>query len=153
LLVRPETLLRWHRRRGAGRPPLDQDIQELIVRLAKENPRWGYQRIQGELLHLGIRVSATAIRTRPRRHGPDPAPRGTATTRREFLREQAAGILACDFLTVQSVALRRLYVLFVIELDTRQVHLAGASRWTRPTACAPPTCATSPCGTSWSNGG
>ena len=83
--VRPETLLRWHRRlvagawtyphRRTGRPPLDQEVQQLIVRLARENPRWGYQRIQGELLRLGVRVSATAIRTTLRRHGLDPAPR------------------------------------------------------------------------------
>jgi hypothetical protein len=75
--VRPDTLLRWHRRlvagawthphRGTGRPPLDQELQQLIVRLARENPRWGYQRIQGELLRLGLRVSATAIRTTLRR--------------------------------------------------------------------------------------
>jgi len=81
--VTPETLLRWHRRLvagawtyprlGQGRPQLDQDIQQLIIRLATENPRWGYQRIQGELLHLGVRVSATAIRTTLRRHGLDPA--------------------------------------------------------------------------------
>ena len=80
--VKPDTLLRWHRRlvagawtyphRGTGRPPLDQELQQLIVRLASENPRWGYQRIQGELLRLGIRVSATAIRTTLRRHGLDP---------------------------------------------------------------------------------
>jgi transposase len=78
-LVQPETLLGWHRRlvagawtyphRGTGRPPLDQELQQLIVRLARENPRWGYQRIKGELLRLGIRVSATAIRTTLRRHG------------------------------------------------------------------------------------
>jgi len=84
-LVTPETLLRWHRRliagawtyprRGPGRPPLDQDVQELIVRLAKENPRWGYQRIKGRLLRLGIQVSATAIRATLRRHRLDPAPR------------------------------------------------------------------------------
>jgi putative transposase len=82
--VRPETLLRWHRRlvagawthrhRGTGRPPLDQELQQLIVRLARENPRWGYQRIKGELLRLGMRVSATAIRTTLRRHGMDPTP-------------------------------------------------------------------------------
>jgi transposase len=89
-LVRPESLLRWHRRlvagawtyphRGRGRPPLDEDVQQLIVRLANENPRWGYQRIKGELLRLGVRVSATAIRTTLLRHGIDPAPRRTTTT-------------------------------------------------------------------------
>ena len=136
-LVKPETLLRWHRRlvagfwtyprRGHGRPPLDEDLQGLIVRLAAENPRWGYQRIQGELLRLGVRVSATAIRTTLRRHGLDPAPRRASTTWRAFLRRQAAGILACDFFTVDTVWLRRLYVLFFIELDTRRVHLAGVT--------------------------
>ena len=136
-LVKPETLLRWHRRlvagawtyphRQTGRPPLDQEVQQLIVRLAKENPRWGYQRIQGELLRLGVRVSATAIRTTLRRHGLDPAPRRAATTWRAFLRQQAAGIVACDFFTVDTIWLRRLYVLFFIELDTRRVHLAGVT--------------------------
>jgi putative transposase len=136
-LVKPETLLRWHHRlvaggwtyphRGAGRPPLDEDIQQLIVRLAKENPRWGYQRIQGELLRLGVRVSASAIRATLRRHGLEPAPRRMATTWRAFLRQQAAGIVACDFFTVDTVWLRRLYVLFFIELDTRRVHLAGVT--------------------------
>jgi putative transposase len=105
--VKPETLLRWHRRlvagtltyphRGIGRPPLDQELQQLILRLARENPRWGYQRIQGQLLQLGLRVSATAIRTTLRRHRLDPTPRPTATTWRAFLRQQAAGIVACDF--------------------------------------------------------
>jgi putative transposase len=136
-LVRPETLLRWHRRlvagawtyphRGTGRPPLDQELQQLIVRLARENPRWGYQRIKGELLRLGMRVSATAIRTTLRRHGLDPTPRPTTTTWRAFLRQQAAGILACDFFTVDTIWLRRLYVLFFIEHDTRRVHLAGVT--------------------------
>jgi transposase len=136
-LVTPQTLLRWHRRlvagawtyprRGLGRPPLDEDIQQLVVRLARENPRWGYQRIQGELLRLGLRVSATAIRMTLRRRGLDPAPRRATTTWRAFLRQQAAGIVACDFFTVGTVWLRRLYVLFVIELDTRRVHLAGVT--------------------------
>jgi putative transposase len=136
-LVKPETLLRWHHRlvagawtyphRRPGRPPLDQELQQLIVRLARENPRWGYQRIQGELLGLGMRVSATAIRTTLRRHRLDPTPRPTATTWRAFLRQQAAGIVACDFFTVDTVWLRRLYVLFFIELDTRRVHLAGVT--------------------------
>jgi putative transposase len=135
-LVKPETLLRWHRRlvagawtypRGPGRPPLDADVQALIVRLARENPRWGYQRIQGELLRVGVQVSATAIRTTLRRHRLDPAPRRTATTWRAFLRQQAAGIVACDFFTVDTIGLQRLYVLFFIELDTRRVYLAGVT--------------------------
>ena len=136
-IVTPQTLLRWHRRmiagawtyphHGHGRPPLDEHLQQLIVRLATENPRWGYQRIQGELLHLGVRVSATAIRTTLRRHGLGPAPRRTTTTWRVFLHQQAAGIVACDFFTVDTIWLRRLYVLFFIELDTRRVHLAGAT--------------------------
>jgi putative transposase len=135
--VQPETLLRWHRRlvagawtyprRRLGRPPLDQQIQRLIVRLARENPRWGYQRIKGELLRLGERVSATAIRSTLRRHGLDPAPRRADTTWRSFLRQQAAGIVACDFFTVDTVWLGRLYVLFFIELGTRRVHLAGVT--------------------------
>jgi Homeodomain-like domain len=115
--VKPDTLLRWHRRlvagawtypRGAGRPPLDQEVQQLIVRLARENPRWGYQRIQGELHRLGVQVSATTIRTTLRRHGLDPTPRPAATTWRAFLRQQAAGIVACDFFTVDTVWLQRL---------------------------------------------
>jgi transposase InsO family protein len=137
LFVKPETLLRWHRRlvagawtypyRQTGRPPLDQELQQLIVRLARENPRWGYQRIQGELLRLGLRASATAVRTTLRRHGLDPTPRPTTTTWRAFLRQQAAGIVACDFFTVDTVWLQQLYVLFFIELATRQVHLGGVT--------------------------
>jgi len=135
--VKPETLLRWHRRLiagawtyphlASGRPQLDAGIQQLIIRLASENPRWGYQRIQGELQRLGVPVSATAIRATLRRHGVDPAPRRAATTWRAFLRQQAAGIVACDFFTVETVWLRRLYVLFFIELDTRRVHVAGVT--------------------------
>jgi putative transposase len=135
--VKPETLLRWHRRliasawtyprRGPGRPQLDEDVQRLIVRLATENPRWGYQRIQGELRHLGVRVSATAIRTTLRRHRLGPTPRRTTTTWRAFLHQQAARIVACDFFTVDTIWLRRLYALFFIELDTRRIHLAGVT--------------------------
>ena len=107
-LVQPETLLRWHRclvrRRWTypsarmGRPPLPDDLQQLIVRLARENPRWGYQRIHGELLRLDIRVSASSIRRVLRAHGLDPAPRRVLTSWRSFLRQQATGIVACDLL-------------------------------------------------------
>src|SRR5512132_3922782 len=136
-LVKPETLLRWHRRlvagawtyphRQTGRPPLNPEVQQLIVRLARENPTWGYQRIKGELQRLGVRVSATAIRTTLRRHRLDPAPPRMATSWRALLRRQAAGIVACDFFIADTVWLRRLYVLFFIELDTRRVHLAGVT--------------------------
>ena len=100
-LVRPQTLLRWHRRlvagvwtyshRGRGRPPLDEYLQQLIVRLAAENPRWGYQRIKGELLRLGIQVSATAIRETLRRHGLDPAPRQRARRGGRFCASRPPG--------------------------------------------------------------
>jgi putative transposase len=136
-LVKPETLLDWHRRmvrrrwtyRSAprGRPPVPDQVQQLIVRLARENPRWGYQRIHGELLRLGCQISASSIRRVLRAHDVDPAPRRAPTTWRSFLRRQAAGILACDFFTVDTVWLRRLYVLFVIELGSRRVHLAGVT--------------------------
>ena len=144
-IVRPETLLRWHRelvrrkwtykRSGCpGRPPIEPEVRDLIVRLGTENPRWGYQRIRGELLKLGIRVSATTVRTTLIRHGLGPAPRRWGPTWAEFLRSQAQGILACDFFTVETVLLKTLYVLFFIELSTRRVHVMGAtahpdSRW------------------------
>jgi len=136
-LVRPETLLRWHRRMvrrhwtypatSTGRPPISEQVQQLVMRLARENPRWGYQRIHGELLRLGVRVSASSIRRVLRAHGLDPAPRRTSTTWRSFLRQQAAGIIACDFFTVDTVFLQRVYVLFFIELGSRRVHLAGVT--------------------------
>jgi putative transposase len=136
-LVKPETLLAWHRRMvrrrwtyasaPRGRPPVPDPVQQLILRLARENPRWGYQRIRGELLRLGCQISASSIRRVLRAHSVDPAPRRASTTWRSFLRRQAAGILACDFFTVDTVWLRRLYVLFLIELGSRRVHLAGVT--------------------------
>jgi putative transposase len=136
-VVTPETLLGWHRRmvrrhwtypaRPRGRPPVPDQLQSLIVRLATENPRWGYQRIRGELLRLGCQVSASSIARVLRANSLQPAPRPASTTWRSFLRWQAAGIVACDFLTVDTVFLQRLYVLFFIQLDTRRVHLAGVT--------------------------
>ena len=137
-LVTPKTLLRWHRelvrskwarygKRRAGRPPLPAEIQELTLRLARENPRWGYKRIQGELQKLGIRVSATAVRKLLARSGLGPAPRRGGTTWRQFLTQQASGMVACDFFTVETVWLKRIYVLVFIELATRRVHLAGCT--------------------------
>jgi putative transposase len=136
-LVRPETLLRWHRRMvrrrwtypttSTGRPPISEQVQQLVIRLARENPKWGYQRIHGELLRLGVRMSASSIRRILRAHGLDPAPRRAPTSWRSFLRRQAAGIIACDFFTVDTVWLRRLHGLFFIELGSRRVHLAGVT--------------------------
>jgi hypothetical protein len=118
---------KWTRpHRPPGRPALDPEVRDLILRLARENPRWGYQRIRGELLKLEIRVSATAVATLLRRHGLGPAPR-RGPTWGEFLRQQASGILACDFFTVETIRLRTLYVLFFIELGTRRVHMTGAT--------------------------
>ena len=137
--VRPETLLRWHRalvrrtwaafgrRRGPGRPPLPPELQALILRLARENPRWGYQRLPGELLPLGHRVSVTAIQGVLRRHRVPPSPRRAGLAWSAFLRAHAAGLLACDFFVVETVRLQVLYVLFFLEVQTRRVFLAGCT--------------------------
>jgi hypothetical protein len=135
--VTPETLLRWHRElvarrwsyphRSPGRPSIPAATVELVLRLARENPRWGYERIVGELKNLGIAVSPTTVRKILRDHGLGPAGRRGGTTWREFLRAQAAGALAVDFFTVETIALRRLYVLFFVELNSRRVHLAGVN--------------------------
>jgi transposase InsO family protein len=135
--VSPKTLLRWHRRMvarrwtyarcGLGRPPLDAKLQELILRLARENPRWGYQRIVGELRKLGLRASATSVRSVLKRGRIPPAPRRSGPSWQTFLRAQAQSMIACDFLTVDTVSLRRYYVLFFIELHTRRVRLAGVT--------------------------
>jgi putative transposase len=141
LVVTPATLLRWHRelvrrkwtyqQRKTGRPPTNQALRELVVRLARENPRWGYQRIAGELIKLGFRLSPSTVRRVLESAGVDPAPRREGTTWSAFVRQQAASIIACDFFTVETVALRRFYVLFFIELGSRRVHLAGCT--TNPT--------------------
>src|SRR3989475_5746110 len=137
-MVTPQTLLRWHRElvrrkwtygRGAGpgRPPIDPEIRELIVRLARENPRWGAVRIRGELRKLGISVGATTIRMLLRRTGLGPAPRRTGPSWSEFLRAQPAGIVATDFFSIETVWLRTLYVLAFIELGTRRIHPTASS--------------------------
>src|SRR5215207_2809063 len=123
-LVTPRTLLRWHRalvRRKwrqppgrRGRPPIPTDIRVLVLRLARENPRWGHRRIGGQLGRLGFRVSPSTVRRLLARAGLGPAPRRSGPGWREFLRAQAASIVACDFFTVESVFLRRYYVLFFI---------------------------------------
>jgi putative transposase len=135
-LVTPTTLLRWHRRLAArrwtyscrsGRPPIRGELRELVLKLARENPRWGYQRIVGEINGLGLRVSATTVRKILRETGLGPAGRRSGLSWRTFLRAQAKSMLAVDFFTVETVALRRLYVLFFIELGSRRVHLAGCT--------------------------
>jgi putative transposase len=137
-LVTPQTLLRWHRtlvrrkwtyakERTPGRPPIDPQIAALIVRMARENSRWGCMRICGELRKLGIRVGAITIKTLLRRHGLGPAPRRTRPSWTQFLRAQAEGIVACDFFTVETIRLKTLYVLFFIHLSTRRVVLAGVT--------------------------
>ena len=136
-LVTPETILRWHRalvrrhwtypHRGPGRPALPEETVDLIVRLARENPRWGYLRIAGELKKLGVTVSKGSVANVLRRHRLPPAPRRAGPTWAEFLRAQAKGIVATDFFTVDTVLLRRYYVLFVIEVERRVVHLLGVT--------------------------
>jgi putative transposase len=128
---KPETLLRWHRQlvarrwtyshRTPGRPPLERSLRELILRLARENRRWGYKRIVGELKGLGISVSATSVRKVLLGAGLQPAPHRTHSSWRAFLRAQAASMLACDFLTIETVFLQRIYVLFFISLATRRI--------------------------------
>jgi putative transposase len=138
LPVRPETLLRWHRRlvarrwtyphRRPGRPPIDRELRELIVRLARENASWGYVRIVGELRKLDITVSATLVRSVLAEAGIPPAPQRDRQSWRSFLRQQGDSILACDFLTVDTVWLRRLYVLVFLSIGSRRVeHLACTS--------------------------
>jgi putative transposase len=135
--VTPATLTRWHRQLIArhwtypharpGRPPVDPEIRKLVLRLAADNPTWGHRRIQGELAGLGHRVAASTVWKILHRAGVDPAPRRSGPTWTQFLTAQAHSILACDLFTVDTVFLKRIYVLFFVELATRRVHLAGVT--------------------------
>jgi putative transposase len=136
-LVKPATVLRWHRelvrrrwtyrRRRSGRPSISGDVRQLVLRLASENPSWGYRRIHGELVGLGVSVAPSTVWELLRGAGIEPAPRRAGPSWREFLRQQAASVMACDFFTVDTAFLRRYYVLFFIELSSRRVHFAGVT--------------------------
>jgi hypothetical protein len=137
-LVSPQTLLRWHRDlvkrkwtfgriSSGGRPPMSEEVRRLVLRMGRENPRWGCIRIRGELAKLGVRVSATRIRTLLRANGFGPAPRRSGPSWNAFLRAQAQGILALDFFTVETAWLWTLCVLFAIEIGSRRVHILGVT--------------------------
>jgi putative transposase len=138
LVFSPATLLRWHReivkrkwtfdnRPRRGRPPISAACAELMLRLARENPRWGYGKIQGELRKLGHRVSRSAIKRLLRQHGLPPAPERGTSTWRDFVGHYRDYIVACDFFTVDTLCLQRLYVLCFLELGSRRLHLAGCT--------------------------
>jgi putative transposase len=142
LIVQPETVLRWHRRLvarhwtqpprpKAGRPPIDPELRRLIIRLAGENPTWGYRRIHGELMRLGHKLAASTIWKILRSAGIDPTRDRTGPSWSEFIKSQSEAIIATDFACVDTALLRRFHVLFVIEINTRRVHLAGIT--TNPT--------------------
>ena len=138
LVVQPETLLKWHRQlvrrkwtfqhphRG-GRPRLERDVEALIVRIARENPRMGYDKIQGELLKLGFKVHPSTVKNILRRHNLLSAPQRGCSSWRTFLKHYRQQVLACDFFTVETLRLETLYVLFFIELGSRRVHFAGCT--------------------------
>jgi transposase len=139
LLVTPDTILRWHRdivrrrwaawsRRGrSGRPPTRRNVRALILRLARENPEWGYRRIHGELAGLGVKIAASTAWEILRNAGIDPAPRRTGLTWSQFLRSQAEAILACDFFTADLLDGTQAYVLAVIEHATRRIRVLGVT--------------------------
>ncbi len=135
--VKPDTLLRWHRQlvtrrwtyshKRPGRPPLESSLHTMILRLARENPRWGYRRIVGELKGVGFSVSATSVRKVLLEEGLGPAPERDSASWGAFLRAQAASILACDFLTVETAFLQRIYVLFFISLASRRIEYVACA--------------------------
>ncbi len=142
LIVQPATVLGWHRRlvarhwtqpacRRAGRPSTAREIRQLVLRLDSENPTWGYRRVHGELRRLGHKIAASTVWKILRDADREPTPGRSGPSWSEFIRSQAKAVIATDFLTVDTVLLRRFYVLFWIEVDTRIVHLGGIT--TNPT--------------------
>ncbi|HEV7933440.1 MAG TPA: helix-turn-helix domain-containing protein [Actinomadura sp.] len=146
LFVRPRTLLRWHAdlvkrrwtypRRGPGRPPTRPTIRALVLRLAAENPTWGYRRIAGEIAGLGRKVSPATVWAILKKAGFDPAPQRSDLTWAQFIKSQASGILACDFFSVETITLARLYCFAVVEHATR-LSTYWVSRRTRPPPGSP----------------
>jgi len=138
-IFQPGTVLRWHRqlvrlkwtfkgKNKGGRPPINKELENFILRLAKENPRWGYGKIEGELLKLGFKVSETSIQNILRRHNIQPASvRGGSVSWRHLMSHYKDQILATDFFTVETISLKTLYVLFFIELGFRRVHISGVT--------------------------
>ena len=137
LLITPSTILRWHRQLVArrwttqpvrpGRPAIPAGVRALVIRLASENPTWGYRRIHGELARLGCRIGASTIWKILHNAGIDPSPRRAGPSWAEFLRAQAHTIYACDLFHLDTVTLQRLYAFFVIEHATRRVHILGVT--------------------------
>jgi transposase InsO family protein len=138
MLITPETVLRWHRRLVTrrwttaprlrpGRPPVPAGLRALVLRLARENPTWGYRRVHGELAGLGYRVGASTVWRILTTAGLDPAPRRSGPSWQEFLTAQARGILACDLFCLETVTLTRLYGFFVVEHATRRVRILGVT--------------------------
>lgn len=136
--VTPGTVLRWHRglvarkwtyldRRRPGRPPSPAALRSLVLRLAAENPGWGHRRIQGELGRLGYQIAHSTVWEILHAAGIDPAPRRSGPTWRQFLSAQAHGMVSCDFFTVDTIWLKRIYVLVFVEHGTRRLHVAGAT--------------------------